>query len=235
MTYSSIAEHWRTITHLKLVFELLTKDNWKIKLSKCAFAQRKISYLGHVISEQGVGTDPSKISAITTWPTPTTAKELRSFLGLAGYYRKFVRHFSIISKPLTELLKKNTIFVWNQTHAQSFTALKSALNSSPVLALPDFSKAFCIEADASGSGIGAVLLQDCHPLAFLSKALGPKSQGLSTYEKEYMAILLAVQQWRQYLQHTEFIIHTDQRSMAQLNEQRLHTQWQQKVFTWSPV
>jgi hypothetical protein len=219
----SWAEH---LTHIKLVFDLLLRDQWKIKLSKCAFAQRQISYLGHIISEQGVGTDPIKISAIANWPTPSSVKELRSFLGLAGYYRKFVRNFGIISKLLTELLKKNVLFVWTHHHDQSFEALKTALCNSPVLALPDFSKVFSTETDASGTGIGAVLLQDGLPLAFLSKALGPKSQGLSTYEKEYMAILLAVQQWRQYLQHAEFIFSADQRSLTQLNEQRLHTHWQ---------
>ena len=109
--------------------------------------------------------------------------------------------------------------------------MKTTLCHSPVLALPDFSKTFFLEIDASGSGIGAVLLQSGHPLAFLNKALGPKSQGLSTYEKEYMTILMAIQQWRPYLQHSEFIIYTDQCSLTQLNEQRLHTQWQQKVFT----
>jgi len=102
---------------------------------------------------------------------------------------------------------------------------------SPVLALPDFSKTFCVKTDASGSGIGAVLLQSGHPLALNSRALGPKSQGLSTYEKEYMAILMAIQQWRPCLQYSEFIIYTDQHSLTQLNEQRLHTQWQQKIFT----
>ena len=102
---------------------------------------------------------------------------------------------------------------------------------SPVLALPDFSKTFCVKTDASGSGIGAVLLQSGHPLALNSRALGPKSQGLSTYEKEYMAILMAIQQWRPCLQYSEFIIYTDQHSLTQLNEQWLHNQWQQKVFT----
>jgi len=100
-----------------------------------------------------------------------------------------------------------------------------------VLALPDFAVPFCIETDASGLGIGAVFLQKGHPLAYLSKALGPRSRGLSTYEKEYLAILEAVQQWRHYLQFGEFIIYTDQKSLVQLSEQRLHTQWQQKVFT----
>jgi ribonuclease HI len=220
------AEH---IQHIKTVFELLQKDHWKVKLSKCKFAQRKISYLGFVISEQGVATDPGKVSAIVQWTTPTCAKELRSFLGLAGYYRKFVMGFGMISKLLTELLKKNTVFVWTPMHELSFSALKKAM-SSAVLVVPNFSKPFYIETDACGTGVGAVLMQDGHPLDYISKALGPKSQGLSTYEKEYLAILLA-QQWRAYLQHSEFTIFTDQKSLTQLTEQRLHTQWQQKVFT----
>jgi ribonuclease HI len=211
------------------VFELLQKDHWKVKLSKCKFAQRKISYLGFVISEQGVATDPGKVSAIVQWTTPSCAKELRSFLGLAGYYRKFVMGFGMISKLLTELLKKNTVFVWTPMHELSFSALKKAM-SSAVLVVPNFSKPFYIETDACGTGVGAVLMQDGHPLDYISKALGPKSQGLSTYEKEYLAILLA-QQWRAYLQHSEFTIFTDQKSLTQLTEQRLHTQWQQKVFT----
>jgi hypothetical protein len=136
----------------------------------------------------------------------------------------------MINKPLTELLKKNTVFVWTLVHELSFSALK-AMPSTPVLALPNFSKPFSIESDACGTGVGAVLMQDGHPLAYISKALGPKSQGLSTYEKEYLAILLAVQQWRAYLQHSEFTIFTVQKSLTQLTEQRLHTHWQQKVFT----
>lgn len=142
-----------------------------------------------------------------------------------------MRHFGIISKPLTDLLNKHALFVWTVDHDKSFAALKSALCSSPVLALPNFDAPFAIETDASGMGVGAVLLQNGHPLAFISKALGPKLQGLSTYEKEYLAILLAVQQWRSYLQHNEFTIYTDQKSLLQLTEQRLHTHWQQKVFT----
>ncbi|CAO2172926.1 unnamed protein product, partial [Urochloa humidicola] len=201
------------------------------KLSKCSFAQRHISYLGHVISVEGVSTDHSKISAISTWPTPVNAKELCSFLGLAGYYRKFVRHFAIIARPLTSLLKKHTLFVWTSDHQTAFDTLKTALISAPVLAAPDFSQQFCIETDACASGIGAVLLQKGHPLAYISKPLGPKVADLSTYEKEYLAILLAVEQWRSYLQHGEFIIYTDQRSLIHLTDQRLNTPWQQKVFS----
>ncbi|WVZ81560.1 hypothetical protein U9M48_028917 [Paspalum notatum var. saurae] len=219
------------LSHLRQVFELLDRDQWKVKMSKCSFALRQIGYLGHVISAQGVSTDPDKVSAIASWSSPTSAKELRSFLGLAGYYRKFVPHFGILSKPLHALLKKHAIFVWTSEQEHSFRALKYALCHTPVLALPNFDLPFAIETDACATGIGAVLLQQGHPLAYFSKALGPKSQGLSTYEKEYLAILMAVQQWRSYLQLREFIIFTDQRSLVQLTDQRLHTHWQQKVFS----
>jgi hypothetical protein len=154
-----------------------------------------------------------------------------SFLGLAGYYRKFVRHFSIISRPLTNLLKKNTMFIWTSEHDAAFSALKPALSTAQVLALPDFSVPFAIETDASANGVGAVSTQRGHPLAFISKALGPRTMGLSTYEKEYLAILVAVEQWRHYLQYGEFLIRTDQKSLIHLHGQRLHTPWQQKVFT----
>jgi hypothetical protein len=113
----------------------------------------------------------------------------------------------------------------------AFDTLKQSLCSAPVLALPNFEFPFAIECDASGYGIGAVLLQEGHSLAFVSKALGPKNQGLSAYEKEYLAILLAVNQWRQYLQHAEFIIFTDHRSLSHLSEQKLNTPWQQRVFS----
>ncbi|WVZ53038.1 hypothetical protein U9M48_004029 [Paspalum notatum var. saurae] len=217
--------------HIRLVLELLQKDQWKVKLSKCTFATQQIAYLGHLISSQGVATDPSKISAVANWPTPTSGKELRSFLGLAGYYRRFVRHFGVIARPLNDLLKKGALFVWTSQHDGAFQALKEALITAPVLALPNFSVPFCIETDASGVGVGAVLMQQGHPLAYLSKALGPRTMGLSAYEKEYLAILIAVEHWRHYLQLGEFLIYIDHRSLAQLSKHRLHTPWQQKVFT----
>uniref|UniRef100_A0A0A8XQA2 Uncharacterized protein n=1 Tax=Arundo donax TaxID=35708 RepID=A0A0A8XQA2_ARUDO len=216
------------IEHIRLVFQLLAKDQWKVKLSKCKFAQREIKYLG--ISEHGVATDNSKVQAILTWSQPKNVKELRSFPGLAGYYRKFVRHSGIISRPLTNLLKKNAVFLWTSDHSQSFQTLKAALSFALVLALSDFNK-FCIETDACDNGVGAVLMQEGHPLAFISKPLCSRTKGLSTYNKEYLAILIAVEKWRPYLQHGEFLIRTDQRSLAHLNEQRFHTPWQQKVFT----
>jgi hypothetical protein len=169
------------------------------KALQVSFAQNQVSYLDHVISEQGVATIPSKISDIATWPSPQNTKDLRSFLGMASYYRKFMRHFGIISQPLNILLKKGSMFIWTAVHEKAFQTLKQALMTIPVLALPDFIKPFIIETDASEMGVGAVLMQGGHPLAFLSKDLGPKSKGLSTYEKEYMAILVVVQYGRAYL------------------------------------
>ena len=162
-----------------------------------------------MISGDGVSTDPTKIKAITIWPQPSNVKELRSFPGLAVFYRWFVRHYVIISKSLTVLLKKNELFVWTEDHTTAFNTLKQSPSSAPVLALLDFTETFCIETNACLTSVCAVLLQQGHPLAFMSKSLGPRNQGLSTYEKEYMAILIAVEKWRSYLQMAEFIIYID--------------------------
>jgi hypothetical protein len=212
------------LLHLDWVLQLLCQDHWQVKLSKCSFAKQKIAYLGHVISKDGVSTDPTKVEAVSSWPTHQNAKELHGFLGLFGYYRKFVKNFGIIAKPLTNLLKKHIIFVWTEEHTLAFSLLKTA--RAPVLALPNFTHPFAIETDASGSGVGAVLLQDGHPLAYVSKPLGIKNMGLSAYEKEYLEILLAVDHWRSYLQHGIFQIFTDQKSLIHLNEQHLKTPWQ---------
>ncbi|XP_073354821.1 uncharacterized protein [Aegilops tauschii subsp. strangulata] len=193
---------------LKRVLQLLAEKDLKAKMSKCTFSQQEISYLGHVISDKGVAIDKSKIQVVQEWPQPQNVKELRGFFGLAGYYRKFVRFFGVLSKPLTEMLKKGVIFIWTPTAEAAFSALKQALVQAPVLALPDFRKQFVVETDASATGIGAVLMQGGHPVAYLSKALAPRNLGLSAYEKECLALLLAIDHWRPYLQHLEFMYKT---------------------------
>lgn len=219
------------LNHLQQVFSWLQKDHWYLKLTKCKFAQQPIAYLGHVISAEGVSTNPSKVQTVQDQLIPTTVKKVRGFLGLVGYYRKYVQHFGIIAKPLTQLLCKDTPFLWTAEHTKAFQLLKQALSFAPCLALPDFTVPFHIETDACAIGIGVVLTQNGHPLAYVSKALGVKNQGLSTYEKEYLAILVAVDQWRPYFLQGQLVIHIDQQSLVHLNEQRLHTHWQQKVFT----
>lgn len=145
------------------MFELLAQDQWKVKLSKCSFAQNRVSYLGRIVSAEGVAVDPAKIQVIAQWLTPTCVKELRSFLGLAGYYRKSIRHFGIICQPLHALLRKGALFLWMEDHSTAFQTLKQALMSATVLALPDFSTQFTIESDDSSSGVGVVLVQKGHP------------------------------------------------------------------------
>jgi hypothetical protein len=136
------------------------------------------------------------------------------FFGFGRVLPPLSSSFGLLARPLTSLLEKGTIFVWTPAHEASFAAFKQALMSTPVLALPNFSLPFCLETDASNHGVGAVLLQSGHPIAYLSKVLGPRSQGLSTYEKEFLVILIVVDHWRHYLQLKEFIIFTDHHSLA---------------------
>jgi Reverse transcriptase (RNA-dependent DNA polymerase)/RNase H-like domain found in reverse transcriptase len=213
--------------HLILVLQRLKEHQLCAKPSKCEFGAKKIKYLGHVISAAGVATDLGKVEAMKDWPVPNNVRSLRGFLGLAGYYRKFIRGYGLISKPLTDLLKKNA-FQWNSQASVAFDTLKQALSTAPVLAMPGFTQPFILETDASDKGLGAVLIQGKRPIAYLSKALGVKNQGLSTYEKELLAVLTAVQKSRHYLYGKPFIIKTDHISLKHLLEQRLTHSLQHK-------
>ena len=200
--------------HLQLVLEKLSEHKLYMKAIKCSFAQTQLEYLGHIISDAGVATDPVKIEAMIKWPVPTTVTELRGFLGLTGYYRKFVHHYGLIAYPLTQLLRKKQ-FQWTTT---------------PVLALPNFAEQFIIETDASDIGIGDVLMQHGQPVAYLSKALAQQHKSLSIYEKVFLALIMAVERWRPYLQHQEFIIRTDHKSLTYLTKQNLHSNIQRKAM-----
>ena len=218
------------IHHMDLVFEQLRKNQFYVKDSKCSFAQSSLEYLGHIISDKGVSTDQSKIADMLKWPAPTDFTELRGFLGLTGYYRRFVKHYGLITKPLTSILRLKQ-FTWTETAQKAFETVKQVMTTTPVLQLPDFQDTFTIETDACQDGIGAVLMQKGKPVAYLSKALGEKHKGLSIYEKEFLALIMAVEKWRHYLERNEFIILTDHKSLTYLKEQNLHSEMQRKAMT----
>lgn len=214
------------IDHLRQVLTALKQHQLFLKKSKCSFAQHQLEYLGHIISADGVSTDPNKTKAMANWPVPTTVTELRAFLGLTGYYRKFVKHYGLMAKPLTQLLQKKH-FQWSEQAQQAFDQLKQAMMTTP---LPDFTKTFVVETDASDSGVGAVLMQEDQPIVYMSKALGPAHQKLSIYE-EFLALIMAVEKWRPYLQRQGFVIRTDHKSLSYLSEQNLHSEMQRKAMT----
>ncbi|XP_073355335.1 uncharacterized protein [Aegilops tauschii subsp. strangulata] len=176
------------VEHLKQVLQILRENQLFAKMSKCAFAVSPVEYLGHVVSGEGLATEPSKIKAIVDWPTPTDITKLRSFLGLAGYYRRFIKDYGTICRPLHDALKKGK-FLWTAEQDKAFRKLQQALVTAPVLALPNFNVPFTLETDASGYGIGVVLMQEGRPLAYYSSSLCPRNVALSTYEKEALAIL----------------------------------------------
>jgi hypothetical protein len=207
--------------------DTLASNSLVAKLFKCVFAVPKVEYLGHVISEQGVALDPEKIQAMVDWPRPHSLTTLRSFLGLTGFYRRFVRYYASIAAPLTDLLR-STKFSWNQEAEKAFTTLKNKMITTPVLILPDFTKSFVVETDASAIAIGAILSQEGHPIAFFSKKMCSRMQAASVYVREMFAITESVKKWRQYLIGRHFHIFTDQKSLKNLLAQTIQTPEQQK-------
>ncbi|XP_019183954.1 PREDICTED: uncharacterized protein LOC109178857 [Ipomoea nil] len=224
---SSFEDHWRD---LREVLGIMKDHQLLAKMSKCTFATSEVEYLGHIISEHGLKTDPAKLTAVAAWPKPTSVKGLRGFLGLTGYYRRFIKAYGTISRPLTNMLKKDA-FQWSNESEVAFEELKKALCTAPVLTLPDFNKEFVVEADACYKGMGAVLMQGGKPVAYFSKGFGNKHLGLSIYEKEYLSIINAVDKWRPYLIGGHFIIRTDHQSLKFLLEQKITTTMQQKGLT----
>jgi len=213
------ADHLR---HIRAVLSELQRQQLFLKRAKCAFASTSVAYLGHVISEAGVAMDPAKVQAVRDWPTPRSARAVRGFLGLAGYYRKFVHNYGTIAAPLTALLKKEG-FLWSSEASAAFDALKEAVTTAPVLSMPDFSKPFIVECDASSHGFGAVMVQDSHPVAFFSRPVAPRHRALAAYERELIGLVHTVRHWRPYLWGRSFTIKTDHYSLKYLLDQRLAT------------
>jgi hypothetical protein len=215
------------LNHLKTTLEVLRAHQLFAKKSKCRFGCSKIEYLGHLISAEGVKADGKKLSAIVKWPKPKSLKALRGFLGLIGYYRKFIRGYGSLAAPLIDLFKKND-FAWNEGAEAAFEELKAAMINPPVLMLPNFNLLFVVECDASGRGIGAILMQQQRPLAFFSQVLKGRFLLMSTYEKELLALVAAIRKWRPYLLGHFFTIKTDYQSLKFLLEQKIGSPMQQR-------
>ncbi|KAL4583040.1 hypothetical protein LXL04_007604 [Taraxacum kok-saghyz] len=225
LVYSpSLSIHYE---HLTFVFQQLLNNHYRAKASKCLFAVDEIPFLGHIITTNGVKADPEKITAIQQWAKPHSFTTLRAFLGLTGYYRRFVPSYAHIAAPLTDILKQ-PLFNWTTTAAAAFSTLKSAMADLITLALPNFGEIFDVTTDASGMAIGAVLSQTDKPIAFFSKNLCNRMQNQSTYTRELYAITESIKKWRQYLLGRRFRVYTDHHSLKHLLTQTIQTPEQHK-------
>ncbi|KAK1651032.1 hypothetical protein QYE76_068837 [Lolium multiflorum] len=205
--------------HIRHVLQVLRDNQLYGNLEKCTFCKDKVIFLGYVVSKHGVEVDVSKIEAIQNWPTPMNVSQVRSFHGLAGFYRRFVPNFSTIAAPLNDLTKKGVVFEWGAAQDHAFDELKRLLTSAPLLALPDFNKQFEIECDASGIGIGGVLMQEGRPIAYFSEKLSGAKLNYPIYDKELYALIRVLEVWQHYLWPKEFIIHSDHEALKYLKAQ----------------
>ena len=196
----------------------MRKHNLKLQTDKSEFLQREVSYLGHVIGQTGVKPDEKRVKAVMDYPEPRTTRELKGFLGLAGYYRKFIPNFSKIAKPLTELFKKNVPYTWNGKTEMAFVTLKSLLTTEPLLQHPDFTRTFVLTTDASNDAIGAILSQGPVgkdlPIAYASRTLNNAERNCPTIEKELLAIVWRCKYFRQYLYGRKLTIVTNNRRLT---------------------
>ncbi|MCO5557617.1 hypothetical protein L7F22_011183 [Adiantum nelumboides] len=185
--------------HLRAVFEMLRKERLVVNGKKSEFFMEEIHFLGHIVSKDGVRMVPTKIKAIQDWPEPVNLHEVRSFLGLCSYYRRFIRFFAEIAAPLQDLTRKGVVFRFSERKQQAFKLLKKKLTTEPVLILPDLRKSFQVQCDACGSSIGAVLMQDGHVIAYESRVFRGPEKHMQIYEEELLALIHALESWKHYL------------------------------------
>ena len=225
--------HW---AHLRQVLQRLRESQLYGRLHKCEFLKDRVQYLGFDVSAEGIRPSDDKVKTILEWPTPTSQKDIRSFLGLCSFYRRFVRGFSSIAHPLTELTREKTPWVWEQDQQRSFAQLKVAMTTAPVLIFPDFDREFVLTTDASLTAVGGILQQDhgrgLQPIAFASKKLNAAEIRYSAYERELLGIVWAVGQWRHYLQGRRFVVQTDHSSLKHLpNQAAIH----RRIWKWMSI
>ena len=186
------------------------------KFSKCEFWLDQVVFLGHVVSQEGISVDQSKIDAVLKWSQPTNITEVRSFLGLAGYYRRFVEGYAKIAMPLTRLTRKNQRFEWNEECKNSFQELKRRLTCTPILIIPSSGIGFQVYCDASRKGLGCVLMQNGNVVAYASRQLKDYEQNYPTHDLELAAVVFALKIWRHYLYGGKCEIFTDHKSLKYL-------------------
>ena len=211
-------EHLR---NLRSVLQRLRESGLRLKPSKCSFFQSEVQYLGHIISRDGVATDPSKTEKVTTWTTPTSVRETQQFSGFAGYYRRFVKDFAQVARPLHRLTEHPTNFVWTTECQDAFDEVRRRLTSTPILAYPDFSRQFVLDTDASDTGIGAVLSQidgedQERVVAYGSRLLTKPERRYCVTRRELLAVVTSTKQYRSYLTGQRFLLRTDHGSLTWL-------------------
>ena len=214
----SYAEH---LTNLRAVLGRLQQAGLKLQPKKCSFLKQRVSYLGHVVSREGVATDPAKIEKVANWPVPTTAKDVQQFLGFAGYYRRFVKDFAQIARPLYHLTERKTAFRWTKECDSAFKELRHCLVTAPILTYPDFSRPFILDTDASDTGIGAVLSQQDHEgkervIAYASRVLSKPERNYCVTRRELLAVVHFTKHFRPYLLGSKFTLRTDHGSLKWL-------------------
>jgi len=205
---------------LRLVLQCLREHKLYGKPTKCSLFEEEIQYLGHTISGKGIAADYSYIETITTWPTPRNVKEVRNFMGLVGYYRRFVERFSQISNPITHLQRKGVKFEWTSECERAFNELKHRLKIAPILKVPEMDKDFCACTDASGEGLGAVLMQDEGVIAYASCKLKTHEINYATHDLELAAIVMALRLWRHYLMGRQYELRRDNKSLEYIFTQK---------------
>lgn len=231
------------VDHLKQVLDILKKEKLYAKMAKCEFNKTEVPFLGHIVGREGIKVNPKKIEVVQNWPVPTDVQQLRQFLGLTNYFRKFILGYSSISAPLNELTKKHTNFkeAWKENHTLIFNQLKTALTTAPVLAFPDFEKPFTIVSDASLIGTGAVLLQDERPIAYTSSKFIPAELNYTTTEQELLGVVKALKEWRCYAEGNKGLkVITDHNPLTYLSTKptltRRLARWYQELtsfqFEW---
>lgn len=214
--------HRDHVKHVRLVLQRLLENRLFVKAEKCVFHTDSVEFLGHIVQEGNVTTDPRKVQAVLDWPVPQSRTELQRFLGFANFYRKFIRGFSSIAAPLCSLTSTKSVFAWSPEAGRAFDLLKKAFVSAPVLCFPDISRPFFVEVDASDSGIGAVLSQKdevsgkTHPCAFFSRKLSPAEHNYAVGDRELLAMYAALVEWRHWLEGAKFpfFVFTDHKNLV---------------------